>query len=426
MLLLLSAVIVIVAARSAAWLLPTLGVCALLAALVERTPLRNLTQVAPATVLIVAFIGLAALSAAWSADPWYTLAYAVMVLFLLIQWQILIAWIAAQPMRRVNHLAYWLAIATLIGLAILTLEVSAQQFFRRYMIETFDILTPPTLGRHYQIDSAGNVRIFGFELNRSIAAANMMLWPAFLCAASYWSDRKLALMGTVLVTCVIVATFAANHETSKIAIIAGVLTFALARYSPRFAFKALATGWVLLFIAVVPATLVAHGWLKWDTAPWLQHSAQQRIIIWGDMSERVIQAPFIGVGARTAYVLSDKAVPVIEGPSSARTGYRAHIAAKHAHNVYLQTWYELGLVGVILLVAAGLVTLQATMRYVVPEAQPYVFATFVTFMAQIGSSWEIWQRWFFALFALSAAAVILGLRAFQGDPDSDPTPPPTP
>lgn len=86
------------------------------------------------------------------------------------------------------------------------------------------------------------------------------------------------------------------------------------------------------------------------------------------------------------------------------------VMAKHTHNVYLQTWYELGFVGAILMLAAGLSTLLAASR--VPDPQrPFVLATASVFMAEIGSSWEIWQRWFAALFVLTAFFMALGLRS---------------
>ena len=59
----------------------------------------------------------------------------------------------------------------------------------------------------------------------------------------------------------------------------------------------------------------------------------------------------LGVGADMTYVLK----PLLhEVPASANwTGY----AIPHPHNVYLQVWFELGLVGVLLLLISGLCSL---------------------------------------------------------------------
>ncbi len=308
-------------------------------------------------------------------------------------------------MRRIRHLSYWFAIAVMIGTVVLLFEVWSNQYIRRLAIEYIDLLRPPTLGKHYKVNASGVLQIYGFELNRSLAAANMIFWPAMLCAASVWSGRTFIFAAIVLAGAVGFATAGSVHETSKIAFVFGVFVFALSRCWPRATAASMAGVWVILILGVVPATLVAYNHFGLQNSSWLQYSARHRIMIWNDVSEQVKKAPWFGVGARTAYVLSESGKKELK-----KEAKPSGQSAKHTHNVYLQTWYELGFAGVILMLAAGLATLLAAAR--VPDPQrPFVLATAGVFMAEIGSSWEIWQRWFFALFVLTAFFTLLGLRS---------------
>lgn len=404
---LVAGIAIVIAARTTAILLPAFSLIALGAAILERTPLRGITDIDLPTTLFAAFLGLAAVSAAWAADPAETFFHTLVFLLFLAQWQLLRTWVAAQSARRLRHLAYWFVVAIAVGLPILTFEVWGHQYIRRLVIENFDVLTPPAIDKHYRVDAEGKLHIFGFELNRSIAAANMMLWPALLCAASHWSGKVLLLIAAALSGCVALATFGAGHETSKISFVAGALVFLVALLASRLAAGALAGVWMALILGIVPASLFAYQTLELQKSDWLQNSARQRLVIWNDVGERVKLSPWLGVGARTAYVLSEEGAKQLSA--------KRRLPARHAHNVYLQTWFELGFIGAIIMLAGGLAAIAAAMR-IGGAAQPYVLASFGVFIAEIGSSWEIWQRWFFALFVLTAVFMLLGVLSMRAKP----------
>jgi O-antigen ligase len=280
------------------------------------------------------------------------------------------------------------------------------------IVENFGVLTPPTLNKHYSIDASGNAFIKGFELNRSIAVLNILLWPAVLCASSYWSGRKRALIAGVMVSGVVLTTLGSIHETSKVALIAGLIGFALAYIWRRGAIIVVASIWTILVLGIVFASNVAYDQFALHQAPWVQRSAQQRIVIWSDLASRVSAAPVVGVGARTGYVLSNRSKASLKASLKEPAKKHAYTIARHAHNVYLQTWFELGGVGAALLLIVGLYTLRG-MTKLPASTQPYALATFAVFMLEIASSWEIWQRWYAALFALATIYLLLGIRSVE-------------
>jgi len=144
--------------------------------------------------------------------------------------------------------------------------------------------------------------------------------------------------------------------------------------------------------------------LDLQDASWLQQSARHRIEIWNTTAEKTLQTPFFGVGARSTYVQAQvRGVP-------ARRGWENRLRdslSSHAHSLYLQTWYELGLVGATLLTLFGLAILSA-IRALSGAIRPYAYATFASAATLAASSYGMWQIWYMALFGFSAVLFSLG------------------
>jgi O-antigen ligase len=212
----------------------------------------------------------------------------------------------------------------------------------------------------------------------------------------------LATIGTVLIS---------QHETSALALAFGALAFAIAIASRRLAFAVVVTGWVAAFILVLPLAHYAYSGLNLQRATWLPFSAQARIVIWKYTASQIPQARFLGVGAGSTEPLDQKRGEVVTipgDPIALRT-------ARHSHNIFLQTWYELGGIGAFLLLSAGLVVIGAIQNMRVP-VQPYGLAAFATMAAMSASSWSLWQEWFLSTVALSAV-ICMFLDWYVGQPD---------
>jgi O-antigen ligase len=97
-----------------------------------------------------------------------------------------------------------------------------------------------------------------------------------------------------------------------------------------------------------------------------------------------------------------------EGPAAPWIG----IPIPHPHNIYLQTWYELGLVGAALLAAFGILLLARIARLNSVQ-RPFVFALFGVAAVQIGFSYNLWQTWFMCLFGFAAAMSAQGINILQ-------------
>ncbi len=131
-----------------------------------------------------------------------------------------------------------------------------------------------------------------------------------------------------------------------------------------------------------------------------------RIILWGVTAERTLESPILGVGVDSTRdidaELAKSAVKEKGAPFALRTG-------RHAHNVYLQTWFELGAIGAGLMLVAGLALFRRL--YDVPErARPFVFAALVSGVVMAGLSWGLWQPWLAAAYSLMALSLAIAIR----------------
>jgi O-antigen ligase len=359
-----------------------------------RSLLARVLAVASAYLLI---------NASWSTDP--TLAYIGVATFFVASavLHIVITTVSTLDREPVRAMAIGFFAGFVISAFLISIEVVLKHPLHLQVFAAFPALTPQVSG---SVVEAGILKSLPSHfLNRHIAALTFLIWPALLIASTLASSSRARI---VLLTClvpVIPAVFASDHESSKVALAGGVAAFCVLLLTPRLGKPLLAAAWILACVAVVPLAHIAYD-RQLHKADWLQPSAQQRIVIWGVTSAKVAEAPLFGHGLVAARALGrkEKESPKYEAgsPYMVSTG-------PHAHNVYLQVWFDSGLVGIALMVSIGLFALTAISR-VARAHQPALYAAFATGALMAASSFSIWTRWFLASYALSAIFAVLALK----------------
>lgn len=254
--------------------------------------------------------------------------------------------------------------------------------------------------KHIQLEGSFVKNIYLYVSNRSMAAMTLSLWAVLLwiMQGNLWPSlqRYRWPASIVLVAMAAFAISRSQHETSAITLAFSLLAVGLWLLSRKAALVLVGAAWVTSTMLIIPMAKEAYTHQKLHLAPWLPDTARHRIIIWGYTAEQVPKAPFLGVGIESGKVLDARAKH--EQPPDhlypRRTG-------THSHNVYVQTWYELGAVGAVLICALGLSLLWSIGR-LSERLQPYALATFVSAAAMISSSYGMWQPWFMASFGISA------------------------
>ncbi|KAB2915771.1 MAG: O-antigen ligase family protein [Hyphomicrobiaceae bacterium] len=249
----------------------------------------------------------------------------------------------------------------------------------------------------------GAVILFpSYLLNRSITALALLFWPAVLLIKLVSASRRqkgLLLAGLLPV---LVAIFRSSHATSKMAFIAGAAVYALFWISPLLGRRAVIAGWIAAIFLVVPAASFAYS-KGLHLAEWLPASARHRVVIWGHASAQIGEAPILGIGIASGRALHDPhdPQPKYEPGTTFRT------SALHTHNGYLQTWYETGAVGALLLLGVGIL-LWRSLAAADERAQPYLYAAFTSCAVMAGSSFSLWAPWFIAAIGFTAVVAVLG------------------
>jgi len=306
---------------------------------------------------------------------------------------------AAAPERILRAIALGAIAGLAIGLTIVAADELSGHGLRRALYALLPFTRPPA--KHVPVVNGEIDSVGAWLSNRSMAMITLVLWPALGLLAAVRGVRRVWPLAAVLAAIAALTIFRSQHETSMLALLIGAAAFGLAWIAPRIGLAAIATGWIVATLLVVPAASLAYR-SELHLAGSMPYTAKQRIILWGFTAEQVPRRPLLGVGIASTKTLDDRRVPHETLPGQVyarRTG-------PHAHNIYLQTWYELGAIGALLLLALGAALLRSIAA--MPRGvQPFATAAFASAATTAAFTWSLWQAWFMAAFALAILLTVL-------------------
>lgn len=313
----------------------------------------------------------------------------------------------AEPavMRRIARGALFTFAA---GVVYLVVEELTEHAVKRFFFLVFPFTMP---AGKLVTDPDGEVNIAGYISNRNMAAMSLALWPMMLIAKGLagggWKSSAIA----VLVALAFVAMAMSAHETSLIAVAAAAVVFGICSAWPKAGLGVVVAGWLAATLLVVPLASWAASGAGLHKAAWLPNSARHRIVLWAYTAEQVWQRPLTGVGAASTKLIDARRGAKVAPLAGTAYEWRS---GPHAHNVYLQTWYELGAVGAALLCAAGLALIGAVSR--LPQrVLPHAAAAMTTATVMGAFSWGMWQAWFLGAFMVSAVLMTIAVQVARPD-----------
>lgn len=360
---------------------------------------------------LLAFVGWSMLTALWSPAPVATLSKPLFLIGAVLGAALLSLMARRSDRPLVRAATDGIVLAALIGGVLIAIESLTQQGISRFMMTEFPVLRQG-LDKHVSVDGDVVTALSDANLKRRCTVFTLLIVPvAFVL--SRFDDRKRRIAGlATLATVVAIVVLFSGHQSSKAAIAAASLAFLMALASSMWALRLVAAAWIFVVLLAVPLVIGAHK-AGLHTAIWLPTTAQHRVVIWNTTAQQIFKSPILGIGAdATAKLTLDQEAS--NEPKIKDGAYEA-TTARHAHNAYLQVWYELGLVGVIVFLGAGLAALSAIGRLPI-GVQPYFLAQFAAFAALIAFSFSIWQLWFQAAIGIGAATLLVGatLRRHEG------------
>lgn len=375
---------------------------AIVAGAYKRGFLGNLVPpVTHGTKVAAALLGFAAVSSIWSVRPIESVGWASSTALVALLCGVSVRAIFIEPRSSAMHIAEGLWIGFLAGLLYLGIEASTGQSIKLivYQIIGFEKgdLKPPS---HFRWRDGELVSIADVDLTRSFASVPLLLWGVLLAVLGTLSGPPGRWLASATFMFTFAVVMAGSNETAKVALLAGALAFAIGWASKTWGHRLLQTAWVIACLAIVPITLGLYR-ANFHNAEWLQETARHRVIIWNRFTEETMRNPVVGAGAGVAYWNPASRLPM---PGEQFPRY-----SRDVHCVYLQIWYELGVVGAALFALLGLAILQRIQR--MPDAIiPYAHGAFASAATTIASSYGLWRPWFNLMFVLAVIAFAIGLR----------------
>jgi O-antigen ligase len=285
-------------------------------------------------------------------------------------------------------------------------------------------LLKPARAKHVTMSKGLVTKMNLSRFNQNVAMLSLMLWPGLLALRAITTGtRRVALM-IVFFVLMAVPIAISEHDSSQVALVISLLIVPLVRRWPRSTIQGLAIAWCVGFVLVLPLDFLAYK-AELYRATWLPSSARARIIIWEYTAEQTLVHPWLGIGAdSTATVKAERTTP----PEQPKGYVIRRTTGQHAHDLFLQTWYELGLFGAILIAIAG-ATVALRIKLLPREAQACATACFTTFTAIAAFAWGIWQVWLMCAVALMPLYLALAAAHFRNSGDAlpkDGSPPASP
>lgn len=394
--------LVTAAAPRLTWLfLPLLAACVLWP-LLRGGDWRTALKPSGALVLLVLVAAYVGLSALWGADPGGAAEKGLLVLG-----AALVSFAAAAAIphceeTELRRAALAFALGTLCAALFVLFEIATDAAATRFLLNHVALLKPSSF-KHMTAVDGRITKIKLSELNQNVAIVTLCLWPGLLALRAVEDRVRRLAAGALLLAPIAAAILLSDHQSSQLALLFSVPAFLLARRWPGAVLRTLAALWCLGFVLVLPADFLAYR-AGLHLAPWMPTSFKARIIIWEYTAERVLERPLLGVGATSTPLLAESR----ETADKPEGFVYPRNTGRHAHDLFLQTWYELGLIGVLLVALAGAAI--ALRLLLLPLAvQPFAAAAFATVMGMASFAWGMWQTWLVC--AVGLVALYFGLAA---------------
>ena len=244
--------------------------------------------------------------------------------------------------------------------------------------------------------------------NWNVTNISFMLWPVLLMARTQLESWDLKWFVPVTFAAVFAMVFQSSHETTKVAIIVGFVVYLLGAYFLKQSIYVIAVAWLVAIVAVVPFShLVVQQNLHFSKE--LPPSLRQRFVMWNYIADKLPERPILGVAAGATKPLDNAQKGKYETLGNTKLQLRT---GPHPHNIYLQAYYELGVVGALLLLFFGWTILWSIYR-LPKEVGSYHLAAFATIATTSATGFGLFEPWYACAQVMSAIALHLGATYYH-------------
>lgn len=356
------------------------------------------------------FVAWALIACLWSANPEAAALKALFLGVLILHAFVLAGHIDAADAQLIAAAARGILIGFLIAGSYVVLEILTDDAITRFTLTHLPWLERELVAddgagiRHSRIREGEIVSRSISHITRATTTLCLFLAPAALAAMLYTKGIARWLCYGAIVAMLAILLFHSDTDSQTAQLAAGValVSLAVALAAPKLARWGIGAGFASLLFLAVPASIAMFS-AELHKDPDLFRSARARIIIWNYTAEQILQNPILGVGTHSSGALHEEHAK--EGIETPEGFIVAPTIQSHPHNVYLEVWYELGLIGALAFALLGFSLLRYS-SFLPRRSEPFALAHFAACMTILAPSYSMWQSWFQAAIALSVLALL--------------------
>jgi O-antigen ligase len=362
---------------------------------------------------ILAFAAFSALSALWSPVPGKSLISAVSFVVPVVVAFACVNLISGERSQPSLHMAEGLWLGLLIASVYYVADVTTGQSIKIMIYNLFG-LSPDHLLPKWAVWKNGKVVAIPFsDATRNAFAFPLLLWPSLMAVEGVSNINLRTGLKWLLVIIVSVGVFLSPNDTAKFSLVVSMTVFVTAFGSRKWSLRVAILAWFAASFLAVPIAFGLAG-SKLENAAWLPANGAGRLKIWSTTASETLKSPIIGVGANATSAISKQIAELKKGTPAAAATLKGYSLNAHAHNIFLQTWFELGFLGAALLSLCGYSVL-ARISTLSDRVYPYGLATFASGAMLSASSYGFWQFWFLSMFAWTICVFEIGRRVIEDD-----------
>lgn len=350
---------------------------------------------------MLAFGGLAILSAAWAPDPSYSFCKSWKIAAILISgvFPLMAARAVTSDTLHKHGIITALALTCSLAAIIISFEYSSNFLLTRIVTRVPDDI----------IQWPASIKM-GFLMNRSSVFLVLLCLPTLLMlrTCDMPKHRKNALSALMAFTVGLVL-LTTQSQTAQIAAVVALPMFfypARKRLARRAMLYSVLCAMLVAPLLAVPAQryLIATGANDAQQGFLIDASIPHRVEVWKFVSEQIFKSPLYGHG--------------VESTRSLRAGYiMKHMRSDsviHPHNAVLQIWVEFGMIG-IALAMAFVMWLILRLDTLPAALQRYHSMFFIVMLGVLSMGYGLWQVWLIGMIQTLVALALMAARMTGAD-----------
>jgi O-antigen ligase len=342
-----------------------------------------------------------AISNLWTGDPRATAVSVLILALLLLGVHLAARALEVLPAEPLEHLSRAMLVAFILVLVFLLAEELTDHAIKRALFRPFRSVRMKDGAIAFD-PLEGVVKLSAASVKWNLPALDFLLWPMLLVCALQVGWRQARWLQVVIAAATFTVTMLSDHKTSQVALMFALPAFAAAWWFPDRVRQALMALWIAAFLAAIP---LAHGLFdaRWHLGGRVGPTLAARIVLWNVTAKEFEKSPILGVGAAATKRLDNEREAASPAPTPPGFTYPLR-TGPHAHDVFLQSWYELGAVGTLIFLVFGLTVMGATAS-APRDTQPYLLAAAATVLVTSAASFGLFEPWFMGAYGMCALAI---------------------